>query len=185
MRPIFFVSDFLHMAASLADVDDGAPPPVESWHPDHCGTMDLVIRSDGSWIHEGTPIGRPRLVRLLSRILRHDPDGYVLVTPVEKISIKVEDVPFLIVDADHDGDVLSVRTNVGDRVDVGPEHPLVMREGPGGDMVAYVKIRGGLLARFGRSAWYRLVDAAGHDDTRGVTIKSNGEIYCLCNEGAA
>lgn len=185
MRPIFFVSGIMHMAAALADVDDGDIPPVESWHPDHCGTMDLVIQSNGNWVHEGTPIGRARLVRLLSRILRHDPEGYVLVTPVEKISIEVEDVPFLIVDADHDGDVLSVRTNVGDTVDVGPEHPLMMRAGPGGEVVAYVKIRGDLLARFGRSAWYRLVDAATHDEQLGVTINSHGETYRLSEEAPA
>src|SRR5215469_2654800 len=72
-------------------------PPVEKWNPAHCGDIDMRIARDGTWYHQGSPIGRRELVRLFSTILRKDPDGYVLVTPVEKMRIKVEDAPFLAV----------------------------------------------------------------------------------------
>ncbi|HUH24051.1 MAG TPA: DUF1285 domain-containing protein, partial [Brevundimonas sp.] len=69
-------------------------PPVHLWHPKHCGDIDILIRADGVWMHEGSPIGRVELVRLFSTVLRKDPDGYHLVTPVEKLKIRVEDLPF-------------------------------------------------------------------------------------------
>src|SRR3990167_6970488 len=69
-------------------------PPVHLWNPEHCGEIDIVIRRDGVWMHEGSPIGREALVRLFSTVLRKDPDGYHLVTPVEKLKIAVEDLPF-------------------------------------------------------------------------------------------
>src|SRR5580698_11011135 len=69
-------------------------PPVEKWHPAHCGDIDIRIARDGTWFHQGTPIGRKELVRLFSTILRKDGADYVLVTPAEKMRIRVEDVPF-------------------------------------------------------------------------------------------
>src|ERR671917_2927432 len=72
-------------------------PPVHLWNPAHCGEIDIVIRRDGTWMHEGTPIGRAALVRLFSTVLRKDPDGFHLVTPVEKLKIVVEDAPFIAV----------------------------------------------------------------------------------------
>ena len=68
-------------------------PPVHLWNPPHCGEIDIRIRPDGTWLHEGTPIGRPALVRLFSTVLRKDADGIYLVTPVEKLKITVEDAP--------------------------------------------------------------------------------------------
>lgn len=67
-----------------------ALPPVEQWNPPFCGNIDMRIARDGTWFYCGTPIGRPALVRLFSTILRKDRDGYVLVTPAEKVGIKVE-----------------------------------------------------------------------------------------------
>jgi hypothetical protein len=74
-------------------------PPVDRWHPDHCGPSDMRIARDGTWFHQGSPIGRAAMVRAFSRILRREPDGgYVLVTPVEKLDIEVEDAPFVAVE---------------------------------------------------------------------------------------
>lgn len=171
--------DFSAIAAALSDTDDQAPLPVEKWAPTHCGEMDLVIRADGQWIHEGTPIGRAPLVRLLSRVLRHDPDGYVLVTPVEKIAIRVEDVPFLIVDHTQEHGTLRVRTNVGDQVTVGADHPIEVRSAPGGEQVPYVLIRGDLWARFARPAYYRLVEGATVDAQNRLMVESDGECFVL------
>ncbi|HJW41164.1 MAG TPA: DUF1285 domain-containing protein, partial [Rhizomicrobium sp.] len=41
-------------------------PPVEKWHPAHCGDIDIRIARDGTWYHQGSPIGRKELVRLFS-----------------------------------------------------------------------------------------------------------------------
>jgi hypothetical protein len=144
---------------------NGEVPPVDRWNPDFCGDMDLVIRSDGVWVHEGTPIGRPRLVRLLSTVLRRESDGdYYLVTPVEKMRVRVEDRPFLVVDAErHDkagSAVWWLTTNVGDRVCLDEQRRLLVSMTPDGEPVPEVAIRFGLSARLNRNVFYRLVDIA-------------------------
>ncbi len=147
----------------LAQIDpDGEIPPVDRWHPEHHGEMDLTIAADGRWIHEGTPIARPRLVRLLSTILRREPDGdYVLVTPAESLRIRVEDRPFLVVDAEREGDgQWWLTTNVGDRLALGEAHRLELSETPAGEPVPEVAVRFGLAARLGRNVYYRLVEQA-------------------------
>src|SRR4051794_35041429 len=80
-------------------------PPVESWNPTHCGASGMRIARDGTWFHEGSPIGRPAMVRLFSTVLRREPDGgHVLVTPVEKLDIEVEDAPFVAVEMKSEGE---------------------------------------------------------------------------------
>src|SRR5215813_13340740 len=79
-------------------------PPVHLWNPPFCGDLDMRIARDGTWFYLGTPIGRPALVRLFSTILRREDDGsYCLVTPVERVQLKVEDVPFIAVRVDAEG----------------------------------------------------------------------------------
>ncbi|GAA5178853.1 MULTISPECIES: DUF1285 domain-containing protein [Halomonadaceae] len=161
---------------------DGAIPPLERWQPALSGDMDLLIRADGGWLHDGEPIRRPRLVRLLSTILRREADGdYYLVTPVEKWRIQVEDRPFLIVDADAQGeaDALAwhIDTNVGDRVTLGAEHRLVLSETPRGEPVPEVAIRFGLAARLHRNVYYRLIEQAEQRSQPGgiaLGLTSNG-----------
>ena len=104
-------------------------PPVDKWNPDFCGDLDMEIKADGTWFYMGTPIGRLPLVRLFSTVLRKDADGRTyLVTPVEKVGIRVEDAPFLGVELDVSGEgharVMTLRTNVGDIVEVGADNPL-------------------------------------------------------------
>ncbi|WP_416140320.1 DUF1285 domain-containing protein [Halomonas sp. HK25] len=147
----------------LAHIDpEGEIPPVDRWHPEHAGEMDLVIVADGRWIHEGTAIARPRLVRLLSTILRREPNGrHALVTPAEKQFIRVEDRPFLVVDAEPDAEGRWwLTTNVGDRLALGEDHCLSLSETPAGETVPEVTVRFGLAARLGRNVYYRLVDMA-------------------------
>ena len=107
-------------------------PPVHLWHPAHCGEIDIVIKRNGTWFHEGTPIGREALVRLFSTVLRRDPDGFHLVTPVEKMRIVVEDAPFIAVRVDRVGEDLKFVTNVGDYVAAG------ILGGPGTTMIGNV-----------------------------------------------
>src|ERR1700728_3008032 len=99
-------------------------PPVHLWNPTHCGDIDIVIRRNGLWFHEGTPIGREGLVRLFSTVLRKDPDGFHLVTPAEKLRIQVEDAPFIAIRVDRDGPALRFLTNVGDEVEAVPDNAL-------------------------------------------------------------
>jgi hypothetical protein len=146
------------LAALAAEVGQLAKPrPVERWNPPFCGDIDMEIAADGSWSYMGTPIGREALVRLFASILRRDPDGrHVLVTPVEKVGIRVVDAPFLAVDMSAEGpgrdQTLTFRTNVGDVVAAGPEHPLrfALETGTGG-LKPYLLVRGGLEALVSRA----------------------------------
>ncbi len=132
-------------------------PPVHLWNPPFCGDIDMRIARDGTWFYGGTPIGRPALVRLFSTILRRDAERYVLVTPVEKVGITVEDAPFLAVEMDRRDAALRLRTNVGDWVEAGPDHPLRFEPGPSGGLKPYVKVRGDLWALVSRAVFYELV----------------------------
>lgn len=163
-------------------------PPVHLWNPAHCGEIDIVIRRDGVWMHEGTPIGREPLVRLFSTVLRLDPDGYHLVTPVEKMRITVEDAPFLAVRVDRDGDVLNFTTNVGDQVEAGPEHRLRVESDPEtGEPAPYLHVRRGLEARLTRPVFYELVEMAEPHDFPGGrrwAVQSGGEWFPVSSEPA-
>jgi hypothetical protein len=135
-------------------------PPVHLWKPERSGEIDIVIRKDGSWVHEGGRIEREALVRLFSTILRKDPDGYWLVTPVEKLRITVEDAPFVATRVDRVGDKLRFQTNVGDEVDAGAEHPLRVEIDPAGEPRPYVLVRDDLAALITRPVFYELVEMA-------------------------
>ncbi len=144
-------------------------PPVHLWNPAHCGEIDIVIRRDGTWLHQGSPIGRAPLVRLFSTILRKDADGFHLVTPVEKLRIVVEDAPFVAVSVERAGEALAFVTNVGDRIEAGPEHPIRVETDPAtGEPRPYLHVRGALEALISRPVFYELAawaetveDAAG------------------------
>ncbi len=144
----------------------GRAPPVEKWDPPFCGDIDMRISADGRWHYGGSPIGREPLVKLFASVLRREADGrYLLVTPVEKLGILVEDVPFLAVEmhADGDGDAsrLVFRTNVGDVVTAGPDRPLRFVDDPeNGGLVPYVLVRGRLEARLTRAVAHELADRA-------------------------
>jgi len=141
-------------------------PPVHLWNPPHCGDIDIVIRKDGLWFHEGTPIGREALVRLFSTVLRKDPDGYHLVTPVEKMRITVEDAPFIAVRVDRTESGLTFLTNVGDEVTAGPENAIrVEMDEKTGEPRPYVHVRRGLEALIARPVFYELVEMAQERET--------------------
>jgi len=186
----------MNPAAILTQLGDKATsgkalPPVDQWHPAHCGEMDLVICADGRWMHEGTPIGRARLVHMLSRVLRCEPDGsYCLVAPAEKVTIQVEDRPFLAVDCSRvesdsapaepgqtepgqtepgqtepgqtepQPDVWQLVTDQGDVVRLEGETCLTLSETPDGLWLPEVPVRFGLAARLHRNLYYRLLESA-------------------------
>ena len=168
--------------AAVQESDRGLPP-VHLWNPPHCGDIDLVIRRDGTWVHEGSPIGREALVRLFSSVLRKDFDGFHLVTPVEKLRLTVEDAPFLAVRVDRVGDILRFLTNVGDEVEAGPEHAIRVTVDPeSGEPRPYLHVRRGLEALIRRPVFYELVEmAALHETSEGLRlgVASNGAWFDL------
>lgn len=153
---------------SLADVArlvaERRLPPVEQWNPEHCGDSEMRIAADGTWFHQGSPIGRMEMVRLFSTILRREPDGsFVLVTPVEKLSITVEDAPFLATELASEGlgqdRRLAFRLNTGDLVVADAEHRIEMR-GTQDEPRPYLHVRRGLEALIARPVFYELAAIA-------------------------
>lgn len=155
-------ADSLAQAARQAGKKGGLPP-VHLWNPPFCGDLDIRIARDGTWFYLGTPIGRAPLVRLFSTILKREGDKFFLVTPVEKVGIRVDDAPFVAVDFTARGEgrdqVLTFETNVGDLAVAGAGHPLrVTRDPESGEPAPYVMIRDGLEALIDRKSFYRLVE---------------------------
>lgn len=147
----------------------------------------MRIARDGTWFYLGTPIGRPELVRLFSTILRKDGDRYVLVTPVEKVGITVDDAPFVAVDFHVSGkgqdQILTFVTNLGDEAVAGPDHPIrVIRDPKTGEPSPYVLIRDRLEALIDRKSFYRLVEIGAHANHQGESwfgVWSSGQFFAI------
>ncbi len=141
-------------------------PPVERWNPPHCGPIPMRIARDGTWLYMGTPIGRAAMVRLFSTVLRREEDGsFVLVTPVERVGIEVDDAPFVAVSVAREGEgeaqTLTFLTNVGDETVAGPDRPIHVTTDPRtGEPSPYVRVRGRLDALMARPVFYELADMA-------------------------
>ncbi|MCK8456428.1 DUF1285 domain-containing protein [Sphingomonas faeni] len=173
----------LSLAEIAKLVEEAKLPPVEKWNPTHCGDSEMRIARDGTWYHQGSPIGRPAMVRLFSTILRREADGsHVLVTPVEKLDIEVEDAPFIAVEMKAEGSgrdsKLAFRLNTGDLVTAGPEHPLRFVEDTDGPR-PYLVVRGGMEALVARSVYYDLAERAIADDAETPGIWSDGAFFPL------
>ncbi|WOJ90174.1 DUF1285 domain-containing protein [Methylocapsa polymorpha] len=175
-------------AAGARGEPQRALPPVEQWNPPFCGDIDMRIARDGSWFYRGTPINRPALVRLFSTILRKDPDRYVLVTPVERVGVTVEDAPFIAVEMtatnEGAGQALRFRTNVGDWVTVDAEHPLRFERGEADGVKPYVLVRGGLWALVNRALTLDLValcETRAHEGARRFGAASAGAFFPLAD----
>jgi len=136
--------DRLTAAAAKAGRAEKGLPPVHLWNPPFCGDLDMRIASDGSWYYMGTPIGRPALVRLFSTILKREGERFYLVTPVEKVGIRVDDAPFMAVEMrkerDEHGMRLNFRTNVDDWVICSAEHRLRFEPGESGGLTLYYEL---------------------------------------------
>ena len=170
------------LPAGLIGITEAAKralPPVHHWNPEHCGEIDIVIRSNGVWMHEGSPIGRRELVRLFSTVLRLDPDGYHLVTPVEKLKITVEDAPFRAIACERRGDDLAFVTDVGDETVAGPDNPIRVDVDADGTPRPYVHVRRGLEARIERAVFYDLVETAELSADGELGVRSGGAWFAL------
>lgn len=201
------MTTLVQYAASLGDLADSPPPPVDRWDPPDRGPIDITILADGTWVHEGEPIRRARLVRLFASILRREGADYYLVTPAEKRRITVVDAPFTAIALECEGagrdQALIFKTNLGARVTAGPDHPLQFRVPPpidrsvggpvGGPLLAapiptphiptphipvpYIHVRSGLDAKVARPVYYELVDHIEVDETDATTGLWSGGVF--------
>lgn len=147
----------------------------------------MRIARDGTWFYQGSPIGRAAMVRLFSTVLRREGDGgYVLVTPVEKLDITVEDAPFVAVELKSEGEGsarhLAFRLNTGDVVVAGPDHPLRFAECADSPR-PYLHVRGaignGLEALIARPLYYELAEMALADGGEPLSVWSDGARFPL------
>lgn len=157
-------------------------PPVHLWNPPFCGDIDMRIAQDGTWVYMNSPIGRKPLVQLFASVLRRDPDEkYYLVTPVEKVGIRVDDAPFTAVRMRMEGSgqsqVIRFETNVDDEVTVDDAHPLRFAVEAGTDgLKPYVMVRAGLEALVSRALFYDLA-AAGTVVGEWFGVWSSGQFF--------
>jgi len=160
-------------------------PPVERWNPPFCGDIDMRIAADGTWFYQRTPIGRAALVKLFASVLKREGDKYFLVTPVEKVGLRVDDVPFLAVEMSTGLDtsqnrMLSFRTNVDDEVAAGAGHALRFEKEVTGGLRPYLHVRRDLWAKVTRALFYDLVALGEERDVGGrrmFGIASGGEFF--------
>ena len=156
--------NLMNIAQYLKDVQQShkrSIPPLDQWHPKHCGKMDLKVKANGEWWHEGQLIKRQALLDLFTKVLWKEEGKFYLKTPVEQIEIEVEDEPLLINHVDQieiDGkSYLQVSTTNQDVVIVDETHPIFMRE-YAGELRPYVHIRFGINALIHRQSFYHLVN---------------------------
>lgn len=180
-----WLQDVISNLQNEAGSEGKSLPPVHLWNPDHCGDIDMRIKRDGSWWHEGVRITRDRLVRLFASILRKDADGIYLVTPHEKVIVHVEDAPFIAIRIDKAGEGddqhLVVTTNVGDVFTVDATHPIrVETDADTQEPAPYVEVRAGLEARIARAPFYELVEwAEMMPDGVSLGVRSDGVTFAL------
>ena len=136
-------------------------PPLDQWHPKHCGAMDLKVLTNGEWWHEGQLIKRPAMIELFATVLWKEADKFYLKTPVEQIEIKVEDEPLFVNQVDQveiAGKIyLQLTTTTHDVVIVDEDHPIFMRAFQG-ELRPYVHVRFGINALIQRAAFFHLVE---------------------------
>jgi hypothetical protein len=164
-------------------IDERKLPPVDRWNPDHCGHSGMRIARDGTWYHDGAPIGRAAMVRLFSTVLRREPDGrHMLVTPVEKLEVEVDGTAFRAIELTREAhgraQKIAFALDSGDAVILGPDHPLRMVETDSGPSPR-VLVRHGLEAELSRPVYYELAELALADGSDPPGVWSDGAFFPL------
>lgn len=178
--------NLMHIAQYIKTGQSGhkrSIPPLEQWHPKQCGAMDLLVKANGEWWHEGQLIKRQALVDLFSSVLWKEQGTFYLKTPVEQIEIQVEDEPLFInqVDVVEIGqqNYIQLTSTHQDIVIVDAKHPIFMRE-YAGELRPYVHVRFGINALIQRAAFLHLVELGElSDNAQGETILSlkSGDLH--------
>ncbi|KFZ30189.1 hypothetical protein IDSA_11555 [Pseudidiomarina salinarum] len=165
----------------LQSLEQRKKAPTELWDPPYCGELPIRIDEQGNWYYQDSRIQRIELVRLFASVLARENDDYFLITPAEKVKITVEDAPFLIVGwdyiADTDPRVMQLTTNIGDRLPLSANHPVILR-----DNYPYVDMGQGLVAKVHRNVYYQWVDAAEaqqQNGTKQLIIQSAGQSFVI------
>ena len=182
--PSQHLMDFATFARNTNPQD---PAPVHLWDPPYCGDLDIVIRRDGSWFHEGRPIRRVELVQLFSSILKKENNRYYLVTPVEKVGITVEDCPFVVVEMDVSRtsgvQVLTFSTNTDEQISADSFHRLTVGNTEGvGSPHPVIHVRNGLNGLLSRAVFYRLCELSvehHYEQTSRLGVFSSGIFFPL------
>lgn len=148
---------------SLANIGLTGHSPVADWRPQHHGQIDIRIKADGSWWHEGTLIQREPLVKLFASVLWYENGQHYLKTPVEQLLIQVDDAPFYmnslaVVDAGTANQQLVFTSHYGDVVLAGADHPLWLEEDAAGNPLPYIGMRYGMKGKLSRPVFYQLAD---------------------------
>lgn len=170
--------------AEIAEmVESQKLPPVDQWDPQNTGDSEMEIKADGRWFHQGSVIPRPAMVRAFSTLLRREADGsYALVTPVQKLSIAVEDAPFVAIEVESEGSgperKLAFRLNTDHLVVADQDHALRFPEGEEAPQ-PYLHVRGGLEAVLSRPVYYALAEIALADALDPFGIWSNGAFFAM------
>lgn len=189
-----------YLKDSASERQGRAIPPLDKWHPEQIDDMDLVIKANGEWWHEGGHMTRQSLVSLFATILwKEENEGvieYFLKTPVQKLRIQVEDVPLLINDVGivtEDGvSWLEFTTTTGDVVRLDELHPIELRPYQTNDSTQggedniqirpYMLVRNDLEALIGRNTFYHLTEIGELTEQNGdtiLTLQSGGQSYQL------
>lgn len=164
-------------------IDQRRLPPVDKWDPAWCGHSGMRIARDGTWLHNGTAIRRPAMIRLFSTILRREPDGsHVLVTPVEKLGIDVDSTAFRAIEMTSEGSAkgrrIALVLDSGDALIVGRDHPLSIDDGENGPSPR-VAVRHGLEAELSRPIYYELAEIALSEGEAPPGVWSDGCFFPL------
>ena len=156
--------NLMNIAQYLKDGQSGhkrSIPPLDQWHPKHCGAMDLKVLANGEWWHDGQLIKRQALIDLFSTVLWKEDGKFCLKTPVEQIEIQVEDEPLFVNQVDtlelENKRYIQFTTTTQDVIVVDDEHPIFMREYQG-ELRPYVHVRFGINALIQRAAFFHLVE---------------------------
>ena len=163
-------------------------PPLEQWHPKHCGAMNLIIKANGEWWHEGQLIKRQALIDLFATVLWKEAEKFYLKTPVEQIEIEVEDEPFFVNQVDqiyiNDRTYLQLRTTTDDLIIVDQDHRIFMREYEG-ELRPYVQVRFGMNALIQRAVFFHLTEMGKlleNDQNETILLLQSGD-FCLQLKG--
>lgn len=153
--------DLQALTKQIEQIDQA--PPFDQWHPTNCGEIDIEIKSDGTWFHQGNPIGRLGLVKLFAQVLVYEEGDYFLKTPIEKMKIKVADTPFIITQWEkhetEQGDAIEVSSNLGHKAILSEQHPLETNN-DNEDPQLIVTLHRRLTAKVHRNVYYQWIEQA-------------------------
>lgn len=165
-------SEFLKSINSLED----NYPPVHLWNPDLCVGVEMRIDREGNWYYQNSIIGRDKIKILFSRILKFENGNYYLVTPAEKVIVKVDIAPYMIIDYEIDAqkEKIILKTNLDLSIPLDQDHVLELKK-IGDEQIPFVQIRDKIEGFISRSVYYSLIEIALKQDngsTDQLTLKS-------------